>query len=99
MEESYSTSDASVSGSEAVNLVYQYLQKTPVDGFTRLTPTWTYEHHGQIETNQSRLWRGLGLSPPVPCQGFRATVQLPHKTPLLLPVSGGIRKKKKEAQR
>ena len=43
VEESYSTSVAHVSGSQAMRLINQYLQKIPVDRFTKLTPAWKCE--------------------------------------------------------
>ena len=42
-DECYTTSVARVSGSHAVNLLQQYLQKIPVDRFTRLTAAWKYK--------------------------------------------------------
>ena len=42
-DEFYTTSVARVSGSHAVNLLQQYLQKIPVDRFTRLTAAWKYK--------------------------------------------------------
>jgi endoribonuclease Dicer len=41
-EDFYSTSVARVSGTQAVMLLHQYLQKIPVDRFTRLTPSWSF---------------------------------------------------------
>ena len=40
-EEWYRTSVARISGSQALSLLHQYLQKITVDRFTRLTPAWT----------------------------------------------------------
>lgn len=42
-EECYKTSIARVSGSHALNLLHQYLQKIPVDRFTKLTAAWKYK--------------------------------------------------------
>ena len=39
--EIYETSVARISGSQALCLLHQYLQKITVDRFTRLTPAWT----------------------------------------------------------
>ena len=41
--ECYTTSVARVSGSHALNLLQHYLQKIPVDRFTRLTAAWKYK--------------------------------------------------------
>ena len=43
---SSSTTGARVSGTQAMVLLYQYLQKIPVDRFTRLTPAWTMKKIG-----------------------------------------------------
>ena len=40
-EEWYETSVARISGTQALSLLHQYLQKITVDRFTRLTPAWT----------------------------------------------------------
>ena len=45
-EDFYSTSMARVSGTQAVVLLHQYLQKIPVDRFTRLTPSWSFSFKG-----------------------------------------------------
>ena len=34
---------ARINGSQALQLVYKYIQKIPVDRFTRLTPVWVTE--------------------------------------------------------
>ena len=47
--EFYCTSEARVSGTQARVLLYQYLQKIPVDRFTRLTPAWTIQMSGKEE--------------------------------------------------
>ena len=94
-EEYYCSSLAQVSGSQALVLLHQYLQKITVDRFTRLTPAWMIKNIK--DSNSARLWRGLGLES---CQeGFQASVQLPHKTPLHLPVQGAVRSSKVLARR
>ena len=83
--EFYCTSEARVSGTQAMVLLFQYLQKIPVDRFTRLTLAWTIQMSGnedQIRKNQCELFAGLGLSLPspppwVPGQG-PATTQDTH---------------------
>ena len=44
-----------------------------------------------------KLYSGLGLPPP--SGGFKATVQLPHKTPLHSPVTGRVKSRKDWAKR
>ena len=91
-----------MSGTQARVLLYQYLQKIPVDRFTRLTPAWTIQMSGnedQVRKNQSQLFSGLGLSPPSPPVGFLARVQLPHKKPILRQVEEKVKARKEWAKR
>ena len=81
-EDFFSTSEARISGVQAVTLLHHYLQKITVDRFTRLTPAWSQIHDN---SNQAALWRGLGLGQE---NKFRFSLQLPHKTPLHFPVVG-----------
>ena len=83
---------ASIDGSQAVRLVHKYIQKIPVDRFTRLTPVWKYE---DLTSNRGQLLAGLGLSAP---GGYVATCYLPHKTPFTGPVRGPARPSTKEAR-
>jgi hypothetical protein len=95
--EFYCTSEARVSGIQAMVLLYRYLQKIPVDRFTRLTPAWTIQmsdNEDQIRRNQSQLFVGMGLLPP---HGYLARVQLPHKTPRK--VEGKVKVRKEWAKR
>jgi hypothetical protein len=51
--EFYCTSEARVSGTQARVPLYQYLQKIPVDRFTRLTPAWTIQMSGKLRRTRS----------------------------------------------
>ena len=42
-EEGFSTSVARVSGNQALRLLHKYLQRIPVDRFTKLSLAWTYQ--------------------------------------------------------
>ena len=59
-EEFYRAGAARLSGTQAVVLLQQYLQKIPVDRFTRLTPVWSLTRVEARQDNQARLWAGLG---------------------------------------
>ena len=74
-------------------MINQYLQKIPVDRFTRLTAAWSVTTASQISP-RAQLYAGLGGTLP----GFQATVLLPHKTPLHRPVRGGLRNSKRAAK-
>ena len=75
-------------------IINQYLQKIPVDRFTRLTAAWRTSK--AVSSRQARLYAGLGLSTSPP--GFLASVLLPHKTPLHEAVQGEVRPSKKQAR-
>ena len=49
---SSSSTEARVSGTQAMVLLHQYLQKIPVDRFTRLTPAWTVKRIGNADDAQ-----------------------------------------------
>ena len=44
---------ARIDGSQAVRLIHKYVQKVPVDRFTRLTPVWRTAYKVGSETNQA----------------------------------------------
>ena len=75
-------------------IINQYLQKIPVDRFTRLTAAWRTCR--AVASPQARLYAGMGPSPSPP--GFLAEVLLPHKTPLHEAVQGEVRPSKRQAR-
>ena len=96
-EEYFSTKSATVSGTQAQAMINQYLQKIPVDKFTRLTAVWSFSKRDFVMSNKAILLEGLGFSR---CAGpqYVATAVLPHKTPLHEPVEGCLRPSKKKAR-
>ena len=96
-EEYFSTQSATVSGTQAQAMINQYLQKIPVDKFTRLTAVWSISKQDFLMSNQAKLLEGLGLTSYAGPQ-YVATAMLPHKTPLHEPVEGCSRPSKKQAR-
>ena len=96
-EEYLSTQSATISGTQAQAMINQYLQKIPVDKFTRLTAVWRISKTDFVMSNKALLLEGLGFSR---CGGaqYIATAVLPHKTPLHEPVEGCSRPSKKKAR-
>ena len=47
---------ARIDGSQAVRLIHKYVQKVPVDRFTRLTPVWRSAYKVGSETNQACVY-------------------------------------------
>ena len=91
---------ARIDGSQAVRLVHKYIQKIPVDRFTRLTPVWREEYRPANGEARDQLLAGLGLRDSATCAaGYVATCLMPHKTPFTAPVSGRVRPSKKAAKR
>ena len=86
---------ARIDGSQAVRLIHKYIQKVPVDRFTRLTPVWQSEYKDCSESPQDRLFAGLGCSTK---SGWRLTCHMPHKTPFTAPVEGEVRPSQKAAK-
>ena len=86
---------ARIDGSQAVRLIHKYIQKVPVDRFTRLTPVWKCEYKVGSENNQDRLFAGLGCSTK---SGWTWTCHMPHKTPFTAAIRGEVRPRKKAAK-
>ena len=95
-EEYFSTQAATISGTQAQAMINQYLQKIPVDKFTRLTAVWRISKKDFVMSKKALLLEGLGSR----CGGaqYVATAVLPHKTPLHEPVEGCSRPSKKKAR-
>ena len=96
-EEYFSTGSATISGTQAQAIINQYLQKIPVDKFTRLTAVWHIAKQDDPISKKSILLQGFGFSRST-IPKYVATAQLPHKTPLHNPVEGGARPTKKQAR-
>ena len=97
-EEFFTTQSASISGTQAQAMINQYLQKIPVDKFTRLTAVWSISEREISLSKQAALMQGLGCLRQTAAAQYIATAQLPHKTPLHQPVVGSARGSKKQAR-
>jgi len=95
MAEPSNPDSSRVNGSQAIGLVYKYIQSIPVDRYTQLTPAWEI-NHVQPDQQKAYLLSALGI-PEEP--GYKAICYMPHKTPLKEPVSGGVRSSKDGAKR
>lgn len=95
MAEPSNPNSARVDGSQAIGLVYRYIQSIPVDRYTQLTPAWQI-NDVQPDAQKAYLLSALGMSEEL---GFRAVCYMPHKTPLKEPIAGSVRLSKDGAKR